>query len=499
MSLLTRSPEREQARLEAERLRIEQDRLRAEARRAREVDDAEHRAEVERRTRELAADERERSRARWTERRSQWTDRTRAVGRLAVMSTTNLGVNIVAVAGQFLVFQALGWPTPTAVMAAAIVESVAVYVSWHAHVALREGDSAFRLRMTSYLIGAAAAYLNYSHVPQTPELFAACSLASPWLWSMHSRHLHRKDLREQSLIDPRAPKFSVLRWALHRKETFAAFKWAVGEGVQSPQIAVDVIRTRRNTRMAWQSVEDAQTAVIAAQRAQLELSLTQLAAVSQELHGMDPDAAAAMDGIARFVNRVGAGLVPEYRPAVAGVLESADETRTNAPDEARTNVADGTQTDGERKSARRPSSARTKSAGGQSRTRGRAAVTAADGGRTNGRTVRASVSGRTTRTGGRSAGTDDVSRLLGLGRNIRAEHERNGVNLTRDRLSAALKGRGLTISNDRAGRLLALVRADASSATDSADETASSAQENDTADGGPSGTEHADETASSAN
>ncbi|WP_433355679.1 hypothetical protein ACQP25_17400 [Microtetraspora malaysiensis] len=529
--LLAPSPERERARLEAEQLRIEQERVCDEARRLREIEEAEHRAKVERRTGILADEQqaritteseaqRQRASARRREQRERWKERTRAAGRLAVMSVTNLGVNLVAVAGQAMSFVQRGWPTPAAAVAAGIIESVAVYVSWHAHVALREGDAAWRLRMTSYAIGAAAGYLSYTHVPDYPELFAACSLASPWLWSMHSRHLHRQDLREQQLIDPRAPKFSALRWLLHCRETFAAFRWAVGEGVQAPQTAVGVVRERRQVGMTSRSVQDTQAAVVTAQRAQLELALTHMAALSQELYGMDPVAAAEMEKIAEFVNKVGGGMFPMYRPLPAGALEvadgTADEKRTDGADEASADggrKSDGTlrrlllgrgqsgheKADGGRTADEKRPSGRTKGADGASRPRARSVVTAADDGRTNRRTVRARVNGRTTRTSGRAAGEVSVSHLLPLGRAIRTEHENSGANLTRDSLKAALRARGETISSQRAGELLALIREDASSGSAPADGNLSSAQTKKAADGGPSGADNADENGSSAN
>ncbi len=528
MKILAPSPERERARLEAERVRIEQERLREKARHERALQNVQHQAEVARQNNILreerqaratadAEAQRERTRTRWAERRAQSAERMRLAGRLAVMSITNLGVNLVAVAGQAIAFVERGWPTPAAALAAGIIESVAVYVSWHAHVALREGDAAWRLRMTSYAIGAAAGYLSYTHVPMYPELFAACSLASPWLWSMHSRHLHRKDLREQGLIDPRAPKFSALRWALHTGETFTAFRWAVGEGVQSPHAAVSMVRQQRTVEATRRAIADAQAMVIAAQRTQLQLALTHMAALSQELYDADPNTVQAVENIARFVNRVGAGLIPMYRPLPAGALKSADETRTDgadgrrtddgrkadgrlrwadlvrgrsvskAADETRTGDPDAARASDGRTADGNASSARTNGAGGRSRPRGRSAVKAADGARTNGRTVRAKVAGRTTRTAGRTAGPDDFGDVLEIGRTIRDEHQSRGERLTRDRLSAAMKEHGRTIANDRAGRLLAKLRTEA-------DEQGSSAQRNDA----PTGADEADGNSSSA-
>ncbi|MBB6557327.1 hypothetical protein [Nonomuraea rubra] len=482
MRLLAPNPNREHARLEAERIRLEQAELREAARRKQELEEAEHRAALSERAGELAEQEQtriaaeadaeaERNRAKWRKRREVWTERTRTAGRLLVMSTTNLGVNLVAVSGQAMSFMQRGLPPLWAILAAGIVESVAVYVSWHAHVALREGDAAWATRMWSYAIGAGAGYLSYTHVQDYPELFAACSLASPWLWSMHSRHLHRQDLRAQGLIDPRAPKFSVLRWLLHTKETFAAFKWAVSEGVQSPHVAVEVVRTRRAVRTTWRTVDEAQTAVVAAQRTQLELALTQLAALSEELYGVDPDALAAKQTIARFVHRVGGGMFPMYRPLPPVELRPADE-RT---DGAQTDSADDSRTDGGRTTDNEPEQKRPDDADGKSRPAGRRGRKRPDGRRPSGRTN----GGRTAQTGGRSAGTADVADVLPLGRTILADHQRAGVRLTRDRLAAGVKAAGQTISNERASALLRALQTSVSSATDGADENSSSADDND--------------------
>ncbi|MEV1167319.1 hypothetical protein [Nonomuraea sp. NPDC049784] len=460
LSLLKADPEKEKRALEAERLRIQRRRLAEEARRA----DA-RAADADQRDRdENARAERDRRRE---QARKRWKARLQTAGRLAVMSVTNMGVNVVAVAGQFLVFQALAWPTLLAVLAAGIVESVAVYVSWHAHVALREGDSAWRLRMTSYVIGAAAGYLNYTHVPLVPELFAACSLASPWLWSMHSRHLHRKDLRDAGLIDPRAPKFSPLRWILHTGETFAAFRWAVGEGVQSPTAAVQVVRQARRVEMTWRSVARTQGAVIDAQRAQLQLTLTRMAALAEETRGLRPDAEKALHDAAVFINSVGAGLLPRYQPQLGPVMV-ADQTQTgpDQPDQepARTPVRETgprpryrTRIRDRFRLPRRTRNRTTKRATGPvgvpDQPDQKPAADASGPVRRN-RTNR--TKNRPARTG--PAGPDArANELLPLGVRIAEELKQDGKRLTRRSLQAALRAAGETASTDVANELVRLL------------------------------------------
>ncbi|MEQ4726020.1 DUF2637 domain-containing protein [Nonomuraea sp. B19D2] len=70
---------------------------------------------------------------------------------------------------------------------------------------------------------------------------------------------------------------------------------------------------------------------------------------------------------------------------------------------------------------------------------------------------------RTTRKGGRRrrAPRTDVDDLMQLGWQVAADHEAQGVQLTRDRLRDAIRQTGRSISTDRAGTLLARLRTEA--------------------------------------
>ncbi|MFN2636797.1 MAG: hypothetical protein ABR585_07220 [Gemmatimonadaceae bacterium] len=190
------------------------------------------------------------SRAKWQARAKRWRDALILVGAI-------VGVNLVAIVGQVTAFHdGFKWPLLGAFGAAAVIESIAIYVGWHAHVALIEGDSVARLRTASYGIALVVAGLNYHHYAPNwmptdkAVMFGMASLLSPWLWSIHSRHLHRSQLRAAGMIDPRAPKFSALRWLLHRAETWQALKWAVRFSEQSPTAAILAIQTDDTTTEA---------------------------------------------------------------------------------------------------------------------------------------------------------------------------------------------------------------------------------------------------------
>lgn len=136
-----------------------------------------------------------------------------------------------------------GWPV--AVLFAAALESIALYLAAEAHAAMLSGDAALMRRAASYAAASLVGLLNWLHWADVPGrqaeilgwVFAGFSVVSPWLWSIRSRSMRRDALREAGLIDPRAVRFAPIRWLLFPIRTFRAFRAAVGEGVQDPQVA----------------------------------------------------------------------------------------------------------------------------------------------------------------------------------------------------------------------------------------------------------------------
>lgn len=136
-----------------------------------------------------------------------------------------------------------GWPV--AVLFAAALESIALYLAAEAHAAMLSGDAALMRRAASYAAASLVGLLNWLHWADVPGrqaeilgwVFAGFSVVSPWLWSIRSRSMRRDALREAGLIDPRAVRFAPVRWLLFPVRTFRAFRAAVGEGVVDPQVA----------------------------------------------------------------------------------------------------------------------------------------------------------------------------------------------------------------------------------------------------------------------
>jgi len=78
-----------------------------------------------------------------------FTNRARAARAVAAAVPLVL-VNVVAFAGQLAFLRAhLPWPLPGQLVMAVALESVAVFLALHAHVAALANDSALRLRLAS--------------------------------------------------------------------------------------------------------------------------------------------------------------------------------------------------------------------------------------------------------------------------------------------------------------------------------------------------------------
>lgn len=181
-------------------------------------------------------------------------------------------VNSAAIFGQSLwAHQNLGYGGwPLAVTFAAAIEFVGIYLAVEAHAALMAGHSSGALRIGSYAIGALSGALNYAHfsIGYRPGplaiTFGLLSSISPWLWAIRSRSLNRARLFADGLIDPRAVRFSRLRWVLFPTRTFSAFRLAVWEGTQRPAVAIDHADAARATRRAVKATATSDTPVLEA-------------------------------------------------------------------------------------------------------------------------------------------------------------------------------------------------------------------------------------------
>lgn len=258
----------------------------------------------------------------------KWAARLQAWRHTFVLVGAIVGVNIVAVAGQVTAFQAapFHWTLLGALGAAAVVESIAIFIGWHAHVALIEGDSVFRLRAGSYAVAAAVATLNYHHyspdwsLDDQAAMFGAASMLSPWLWAIHSRHLHRADLRRKGLIDPRAPKFSLLRWLLHRPETWQALKWAVRHSEQSPTAAI----------LAVQHHDTLKDAVLFLDRAHVELATGRDALIRAQSAAL-----AATETYVELIESRGSEvseIAPPAQPEIEAEPDTSADAQADLPD-----------------------------------------------------------------------------------------------------------------------------------------------------------------------
>lgn len=158
-------------------------------------------------------------------------------------------VNAVAFAGQLAFLRAhLPWGLAGQITMALALESIAVFLALHAHVAALANDSALRLRLASYGLAAVIGIMNYSHYagpgwrPTFPAVAVGLmSVSSPWLWAVHSRRVSRDALMARGLVEPHALRLGATRWAWHPVRSARVMWFATWAGIQSPAEAIAAV------------------------------------------------------------------------------------------------------------------------------------------------------------------------------------------------------------------------------------------------------------------
>ena len=132
-----------------------------------------------------------------------------------------------------------------AVLVALALESIAIYLAWHAHLAQLADDSALRLRLAAYGMALLIGALNYSHFalpgwrPTVAAVtFGMMSAISPWLWSVHSRRVSRDALKVKGLIEPHAVRLGATRWLWHVIRSWRVMFRATWQGENDPARAI---------------------------------------------------------------------------------------------------------------------------------------------------------------------------------------------------------------------------------------------------------------------
>jgi hypothetical protein len=151
-----------------------------------------------------------------------------------------------------------GYRLALSVLFAAAVESIAVYVGWHAHDALlsKATTTAARLRRASYALAAAVAGINYAHFatehmrPTAAAIaFGLLSLLSPWLWGLHTRRIEHVQLLDQGVIDCTGATFSADRIRAFPFRSWAARRWSIDNNITDPAAAWRGYNSARRARL----------------------------------------------------------------------------------------------------------------------------------------------------------------------------------------------------------------------------------------------------------
>lgn len=226
-------------------------------------------------------------------------------------------VNTIAVTGQFIFWRA-HLPTFPAIAAlgfACALESIAVFIAYHAHLAELSQDSAFRLRFGSYAAGLTIGLLNGSHFTVGGMITAASvgmfilSASSPVLWAIHTRRQSRDDLKTKGLIEDRAVKLGAMRWILWLPQSFGVFRLAIWRGENNP---ANAIQDWEESRAQHERTEPA--AIPAASAVSLDTARTKADAIRAAIAELGESLAAS--AVAEWLSERGWAVTPGHVRAV---------------------------------------------------------------------------------------------------------------------------------------------------------------------------------------
>jgi hypothetical protein len=180
--------------------------------------------------------------------------RARARRRAVAAACPIVAVNLVAIMGQYGYIRThVHWPLPGDVLFAVALESIALYLAYMAHETLIAGDSAFRLRVASYLFAALVGAMNYSHYTTgwRPSFEGTAtglmSVSSPWLWGIYSRRRNRDRLQARGLIEPCSVRLGFTRWFWWPAQSLRVFRLAAWTGERNPARAIESAVLRERT------------------------------------------------------------------------------------------------------------------------------------------------------------------------------------------------------------------------------------------------------------
>jgi hypothetical protein len=167
--------------------------------------------------------------------------------KIVVTAIPIIMVNIAAIVAQYQFIRSHlpTWGVAGDLLLAMAIESIAIQLSYFAHLAMVAGDSFAKLRLSAIGFAAIVAlangshYLSNGHITFASVAVATCSISSPILWGIYSRRQSRDKLLEQGLIEGHAVRLGSVRWFYWPIRTFKVYRSATWSGENNPTKAIN--------------------------------------------------------------------------------------------------------------------------------------------------------------------------------------------------------------------------------------------------------------------
>ena len=156
-----------------------------------------------------------------------------------------IATNAVAVLFQWRFAQsALGGNPVVSALFSATLESIAISIAYHTHLARLANLRSSTLRIASVFVALGIATLNASHEYHANIALAAtafgCSFISPFLWEMYSRQVSSVALARAGHLDYAPIRLGLDRWLYHPIRSFTVKRDSSWSGERNLHRAIAV-------------------------------------------------------------------------------------------------------------------------------------------------------------------------------------------------------------------------------------------------------------------
>jgi hypothetical protein len=174
--------------------------------------------------------------------------------------------NLLAVYFQFRFAQAaLGHRVFVSVLFSVTLETIAISIAYHSHLARLSNLRSGSLRLASIFVALGIATLNASHEISASLALAAtaflCSAISPWLWAIYTTQISSPALVRAGILDPAPIRLGMDRWIYHPIKSWQVKRASSWDGTRNLRQAISAYEAKQRDKAINRAAEQSRNSL----------------------------------------------------------------------------------------------------------------------------------------------------------------------------------------------------------------------------------------------